>query len=69
MGFSDCRCDRALYRLCSEAATRVEIVGSDDLRAGNVNHAHTAQIRSLSIEFEDIKPDPWESIIVIRQFL
>lgn len=34
----------------------VETVSVDDLRAGNVKHPHTAQLRRLNVELEDVSP-------------
>ncbi len=31
----------------------VETLSTDDLRAGRVNHPHTAQLRALTVELED----------------
>jgi peptide/nickel transport system ATP-binding protein len=31
----------------------VEQVTADDLRVGNVQHAHTRELRSLSVELEE----------------
>ncbi len=36
-----------------QGGTLVEAVSTDDLRAGRVQHPHTAELRSLSVELED----------------